>query len=59
MASQSANDLCLSLLVHSGDHAVLLRAAHEALIPPAGDNPDGVFGASWMQMQLRPGSPDG
>ncbi len=55
MVSQSANDLCLSLLVHSGDHAVLLRGAHDALIPPAGDNPVGVFGASWMQMQHRPG----
>jgi diaminopimelate decarboxylase/aspartate kinase len=56
MVSQSANDLCLSLLVHSGDHVVLLRGAHDALIPPAGENPGGFFGASWMQMQQLPGS---
>jgi diaminopimelate decarboxylase/aspartate kinase len=59
MVSQSANDLCLSLLVHSGDHAALLRGAHEALIPRAGDTPDGVFGASWMQIeQLTGGAVD-
>ncbi len=48
MASQSANDLCLSLLVPAGDHLDLIRSAHAALIPPA---PDGVFGAAWQQLR--------
>jgi len=47
MVSQSANDLCLSLLVLAGDHQPLLRAAHAALIP---DHPDGVFGPSWNEL---------
>lgn len=47
MVSQSANDLCLSLLVPSGEHLELLRAAHAALIP---DREDGVFGATWSQI---------
>lgn len=48
MVSQSANDLCLSLLVLAGDHQPLLRAAHDALIP---GRAAGVFGASWEQIQ--------
>jgi diaminopimelate decarboxylase/aspartate kinase len=48
MVSQSANDLCLSLLVLAGDHQPLLRAAHDALIPARAA---GVFGASWEQIQ--------
>jgi len=52
MVSQSANDLCLSLLVHSGDHLALIEGAHRALIPGAGENyPDGAFGPSWSQIQ--------
>jgi hypothetical protein len=47
MASQSANDLCLSLLVLAGDHEALLRAAHDALIP---DRAEGVFGATWQEI---------
>jgi len=47
MVSQSANDLCLSLLVLTGDHEPLLKAAHAALIP-AGEA-DG-FGASWENL---------
>jgi len=48
MVSQSANDLCLSLLVLAGDHEPLLKAAHAALIP-AGEA--GAFGGSWEQLQ--------
>lgn len=48
MASQSANDLCLSLLVPAGDHLKLIRSAHAALIPTA---PDGVFGTAWQQLR--------
>lgn len=51
MASQSANDLCLSLLVDSGDHELLIRGAHLALIPPADGTPHPVFGDSWRQIQ--------
>ncbi len=63
MLSQSANDLCLSLLVQSGDHDTLIRAAHDALIPEvssSGDEigPDDVFGASWAQIEQLTG-PDG
>jgi diaminopimelate decarboxylase/aspartate kinase len=47
MVSQSANDLCLSLLVPAGEHRELLRAAHAALIP---DREDGVFGATWAEI---------
>jgi hypothetical protein len=53
MLSQSANDLCISLLVNAADHEVLLRRAHEALIP-AGTHPEvrpGVFGPSWLEIQ--------
>jgi diaminopimelate decarboxylase/aspartate kinase len=56
MVSQSANDLCLSLLVHSGDHVTLIEGAHSALIPLAGGSQDGVFGASWTQIQQLAGS---
>jgi len=48
MVSQSANDMCLSLLVLAGDHQPLLRAAHAALIP---EKSEGVFGVSWEQIQ--------
>ena len=51
MVSQSANDLCLSLLVNSGEHESLLKAAHQALIPLDDGKPAGVFGASWKQIQ--------
>ena len=47
MVSQSANDLCLSLLLPAGDEEALLQAAHEALIP---QRPDGVFGPSWAEL---------
>jgi len=48
MVSQSANDLCLSLLVPAGEHAALLEGAHAALIP---GRPGGVFGLSWAELQ--------
>lgn len=49
MVSQSANDLCLSLLVNRGDTDSLLQAAHEALIAC---NPDeGIFGPRWQDLQ--------
>jgi aspartokinase len=48
MVSQSANDLCLSLLVLAGDHEPLLEAAHAALIPPG---EAGGFGSSWESLQ--------
>jgi diaminopimelate decarboxylase/aspartate kinase len=51
MVSQSANDLCLSLLVHTDDHATLLKSAHRALIPAGDERPGSVFGASWKQIQ--------
>ena len=51
MLSQSANDLCLSMLVNSGDQDSLLRSAHDALIPEEASGPEGVFGDSWQQIQ--------
>lgn len=49
MLSQSANDLCLSMLVRRGYENALLAAAHEALI---GANPDArLFGPSWRDLQ--------
>jgi len=51
MVSQSANDLCLSLLVRAGDHEPLLIGAHHALIPQSDAHTGGVFGASWKKIQ--------
>lgn len=56
MVSQSANDLCLSLMVETDDHLSLLQAAHRALIPSADRGPGEVFGASWSQ--INSGSTD-
>lgn len=51
MVSQSANDLCLSLLVNRGDEQGLLQAAHRALIPSV---PDGeLFGPSWEELEAQ------
>lgn len=53
MASQSANDLCMSLLVRAGDHEDLLKAAHRALIPVVGQEDPGstgVFGPTWADL---------
>lgn len=49
MVSQSANDLCLSLLVRRGDETAVLTAAHGALIS-AGETGD-VFGPSWLELE--------
>ena len=51
MLSQSANDLCLSILVRAGDQEPLLKSAHKALIPVGKDNSGGLFGDSWEQIQ--------
>jgi hypothetical protein len=52
MMSQSANDLCLSLLVLPGDDELLLCAAHDALIP---DRAEGVFGDTWQRLSAGDG----
>jgi diaminopimelate decarboxylase/aspartate kinase len=51
MLSQSANDLCLSILVNEGGQDSLLRSAHDALIPAKDRGPEDVFGDSWQQIQ--------
>ncbi len=51
MLSQSANDLCLSMLVERGAEAGLLAAAHEALIPRQAD--EHLFGPSWMELEAQ------
>ena len=53
MVSQSVNDLCLSLLIDFGDHELLLKNAHAALIPTIEEkqSTEGVFGKSWQQIQ--------
>jgi len=50
MVSQSANDLCLSLLVRNGDETGLIKAAHDALIPLGKDE---LFGPSWLELQSQ------
>jgi len=50
MLSQSANDLCLSILVESRNHEHLLASAHAALIPSGADAPAGTFGARWLDI---------
>ena len=44
MLSQSANDLCLSLLVEEEGHESLIRELHAALIPGLDSEPSEVFG---------------
>lgn len=51
MLSQSANDLCLSLLVRAGDEEPLLRGAHRALIPGLEEQAGGVFGPYWGDLR--------
>lgn len=49
MLSQSANDLCLSLLLPQGDHGVFIQQLHQELII---SNPAGTgFGPSWQDLQ--------
>jgi diaminopimelate decarboxylase/aspartate kinase len=50
MLSQSANDLCLSILVNAGDQNPLLRSAHDALIPVGNTGAGNLFGDSWQQI---------
>jgi len=51
MLSQSANDLCLSMLIDAEDHETLLRLAHQALIPTDYAPHDSVFGPRWQDIQ--------
>jgi len=50
MLSQSANDLCLSLLIETQDHEILLQKAHAMLIPSGPEVSAGVFGARWLEL---------
>ena len=50
MLSQSANDLCLSLLIDARDHEVLLQQAHAVLIPSGPQAPGGTFGPCWLEI---------
>jgi aspartokinase len=59
MVSQSANDLCLSMLVLAGDEKEVLHLAHDALVPktghaqgPAGGQTE-VFGPSWQELDRQ------
>ena len=53
MVSQSANDLCISLLLRSGDAEDLLKILHRALIEKGLDSGQkaGVFGPAWQELQ--------
>jgi len=51
MLSQSANDVCLSILVNAGDHEMLLKEAHDILIPCDDSDPGSVFGDSWERIK--------
>ena len=55
MLSQSANDLCISILLHSRDVDELLGILHEAMIGKYHNAEDGhdVFGPSWQDIQNR------
>jgi diaminopimelate decarboxylase/aspartate kinase len=55
MVSQSANDLCLSLLVEEEDHELLLRSAHSVLIPAEPGDADGIFGPAWERLRSPAG----
>ena len=53
MLSQSANDLCVSLLVQESDAGELLRELHNILIEKDLDKKleAEVFGLSWQELQ--------
>ena len=55
MLSQSANDLCISILLHSEDAEVLLKVLHRTLIEdlPGLENNTHVFGPVWKEIQDR------
>ena len=53
MLSQSANDLCISLLLQAGDAGELLGTLHRALVEnnPAAAGDSGIFGPCWRDIQ--------
>lgn len=53
MLSQSANDLCISILTRSEDAEELLKILHEALIDKGLDaaHKSEIFGPSWQEIQ--------
>lgn len=51
MLSQSANDLCLSLLMQAGDHELLIRQLHRELIANVDSGSSQIFGPSWQDLQ--------
>lgn len=51
MLSQSANDLCLSLLMQAGDHELLIQQLHRELIADADGATAQKFGPSWQDLQ--------
>jgi hypothetical protein len=53
MMSQSANDLCISILLHSDDAEDLLRVLHARLISERLDTAyaQEVFGLGWQEIQ--------
>jgi hypothetical protein len=52
MLSQSANDLCISLLVRDSDAGELLEGLHRALIEENSDATvsKSVFGPGWQEL---------
>lgn len=50
MLSQSANDLCLSMLTRARDHEILLQNLHAALIPAGPQTSAGIFGQQWLEI---------
>ena len=53
MLSQSANDLCISILLYSRDAEELLKILHQALIGKnlVAQRASGIFGPSWQEIQ--------
>ncbi len=51
MLSQSANDLCISLLVESRDHEQLLQRLHANLFPSAPMESHDVLGPRWQALE--------
>lgn len=51
MLSQSANDLCLSLLMPAGEHELLVQRLHRELVEINQHETGGIFGPSWQDLQ--------
>lgn len=51
MLSQSANDLCLSLLLLAGDHELLVQQLHREMIETHAQESTAQFGPSWKDLQ--------